>query len=1634
MFNLLRRTRQRKAQKNNKIYDVSDEEQAIQTKLTTTATASAAAAARTREQESSNASESRCLFSARERDAERARACEQKSEMRLPTQAARRAVIEELEDLSSDEHDEERQSVNLAKTAAATATATTITTATTAANGHSAISWRSDNLNINNIGAGNGATAARTTSVVVDDDDDDTDVDDDRNGGGAAAAAAGHGGATSPNESASANAKANNVDGRPIGIISTSIGQTKKRHNNGPITDGTVIDATDTVIYRSASKQSNELKRQSRLSLGNIALHLGGNRDNIDTAADDTAVQKKRKALQKSRDFLTDIFMARGRNHQRQQRNQQQQQQQHQQHQQHQSKSKASIDDNVIAIGQTLAAAHLETNSDPATASTNSYQMTMSNNSPQLRQSAAKERERELEREQQRERERERQRELNQQRERERERERNDSNSAGALRQEQQPKEIGQLAREEQQQRRDAHRAAGANFIQAATVELCTVAEDQQEDAAVLQTQQQQQQQYQQQQQQQQQRQHTTSNNNTSDIISGNMGQTSTKPNECTQSAHSSRASTPREFRESIVSEPQSVPVAPPRHQKQQTQPEVPKITVVDCSFEQSPNGSPQAGEVFYDFESQSPAQGHCQGHDLNIQELNEAHEETLEDEVFDIPTTIYQQQANGIPRPWTRLTNVKLENVQEEAEEDEDDPQAEPEPEDDELDEALDLECDDRGRGTPNSSRKSASSERSALKSDSNLSSSYADSGIGMGLGVAANESTSQADQKQQQQQQPVQRSAASMQPRRTPFVRDGNSTSTDCDCEELLLQCDELDDEQQFDERLVCIESISLPDVVVESTTVTSQANASSSSSSSANNNNNSSSNGNNGDGHLNINITNGAGGNSLGNVHFIPIHIEGSAATARSRSNSPKQRSLDDSCIGRNNVEIVEDGSVLNNQTDNNREAHELRKELKVQKARFSSQLEDAHKNVQNLESKVSDMQLKIQNLEQELSQKQWNVDRLQGELTAAQKDDEYVRKKLKLLEDEKVHLRHKYSDDEDEFRRKYNTLEAQYNELTEKYKQTQSLANGLQTQLAAAQAELAKWADEVNRIREELEEQIRILKNALENSEAERKICEDKWQTEFELLRTHNREREETLMSDCEWQMRQMQRQWKDKLDKSNYERKQAAAKAEELELELQSRRKEAESLRICQAQVKSLSGVVSEQERSIQTLMERIDNLKDELEMANSNLETQIEAVHKIKYQCDNAIYDKERQMIYRIDEVRNEAAAFWENKLYTEMTRLTNELESVYVEERRDALDKLQAEHIEELRALTNRYTANEEELRAEIEELTENLEQKKQDFLSLRERSDNALLQTRMHLDRADREYQNAMCREEDRRVELEEKLRKEFEAEKEEMEEKFRERLDQVKEEFAKELQLSTQDLIETHRKELESQKAKLQSERDEAIQELVERHRAKMAAAEERINDVELRHQRNLKDLKAAYDAEKAALDKRDISNANEIEQLHRKCRCLTNLFEEMRMRYERRDPRPEDLREIAELRQRCDSQERDLFVLTDRLRDMQNQMAEQQLQQQQQRGNAVKKPPPKTLATSCDVIYEENEERESPELEVNGNCSASSSSQDDGDEEEPGEQEPSDTESNHTIEINGKRKDRINEDDAHMISAV
>lgn len=96
-------------------------------------------------------------------------------------------------------------------------------------------------------------------------------------------------------------------------------------------------------------------------------------------------------------------------------------------------------------------------------------------------------------------------------------------------------------------------------------------------------------------------------------------------------------------------------------------------------------------------------------------------------------------------------------------------------------------------------------------------------------------------------------------------------------------------------------------------------------------------------------------------------------------------------------------------------------------------------------------------------------------------------------------------------------------------------------------------------------------------------------------------------------------------------------------------------------------------------------------------------------------------------------------------------------------------------------------------------------------------------------------------------------------------------------------------------------------------------------------------------------------------------------------LTHRFEEMRFRYERRDPRAEDIREIEELRSIVEAQDRDLRKLTEQLRSMQiGQSIQFEPITVKQPPPSIVGPPPapvrknKRSKINCDVIYEEPEE--------------------------------------------------------------
>lgn len=123
--------------------------------------------------------------------------------------------------------------------------------------------------------------------------------------------------------------------------------------------------------------------------------------------------------------------------------------------------------------------------------------------------------------------------------------------------------------------------------------------------------------------------------------------------------------------------------------------------------------------------------------------------------------------------------------------------------------------------------------------------------------------------------------------------------------------------------------------------------------------------------------------------------------------------------------------------------------------------------------------------------------------------------------------------------------------------------------------------------------------------------------------------------------------------------------------------------------------------------------------------------------------------EKEKDAINRIDIARGTIAMQWEDKLLEEMSRLKMELEQIGLEEKQEALAKLRRETDEELTALTSTFTAKQEELEQEIASLKEMLENKQKEYEELQAKSDSQMMETRMYLDRAERDNQTTLDRE---------------------------------------------------------------------------------------------------------------------------------------------------------------------------------------------------------------------------------------------------------------------------------------------
>lgn len=358
-----------------------------------------------------------------------------------------------------------------------------------------------------------------------------------------------------------------------------------------------------------------------------------------------------------------------------------------------------------------------------------------------------------------------------------------------------------------------------------------------------------------------------------------------------------------------------------------------------------------------------------------------------------------------------------------------------------------------------------------------------------------------------------------------------------------------------------------------------------------------------------------------------------------------------------------------------------------------------------NQDALQSKgrVAELQAKLDELERNLTVKVWTIDRLEAELSSATKEGECVRRKLKNQEEEMARSRHKFEDNEDDLNRRYQDLEERYNETLEKLTNIQSFTRHLQVQLAEAQSDADSSRQEKERLISARSEEEKIIRDSLEQAIEERNQVEAKWQREFEQLRNFNQDREEHLMEDCEWKMRTMQKQCKDKLDQAELQKKEALQRAEEMEEITRLQEDKIESLGSLEGEVSALRGLTGDQRESLTSIMRQLEVVKEELDEANERSTLEIRNAQKIKTQCENELLSKERYAQAKIEEAKMQISIQWERKLLEEMVRLKCELEAVHAEDRKEALDKLKEEYTTQIDELMRTHKTVEESLQEEV-------------------------------------------------------------------------------------------------------------------------------------------------------------------------------------------------------------------------------------------------------------------------------------------------------------------------------------------
>ncbi|KAK4882817.1 hypothetical protein RN001_006136 [Aquatica leii] len=562
-------------------------------------------------------------------------------------------------------------------------------------------------------------------------------------------------------------------------------------------------------------------------------------------------------------------------------------------------------------------------------------------------------------------------------------------------------------------------------------------------------------------------------------------------------------------------------------------------------------------------------------------------------------------------------------------------------------------------------------------------------------------------------------------------------------------------------------------------------------------------------------------------------------------------------------------------------------DAKKNLINQEAKFQSQLNDLSKQLSQRDAEANKLRFQMEELQRDVFAKSAGMDRLQAELQAALKETDNFRQRLMHVEDDLQTSKQKNCDLSEELTQKTERFQNFQSTTNTKITELQYTIRGLRAKIESLEIQLELLEKEKENLEKQKlsllqqhEEEKKTLDAALEKAIQDKTNIEEKWKIDFDKLHTVGIMKEQELLNDFEWKLREIEQTCKKRLqekDKKIEQQLQEVYKdAEEKVVQAEKMMKEVENLKAYECEVKELRGLTVEQRKSLDIVSQQLlemknteQNLKDESKKLRTLVDIEKENLQHMQRMHNCEIIDKERKLKEQLAEQKTAIAIYWEERLLQECRRLKSELDQLHYEERHSAIEALKFEKETEMNELKDGYEKRIHEYLKEVHYLKESLKEKDEYYQKQLEKvqtnTDRDILELRRVMDKID------MCHHErfEKLVQQHEgeldKINTEHEQQLKEAESNWqlqlcsmRTTVELVKEQMEKESQQKMQDLIAQHRAELDSQWENLIHQKNEAIILVEEEYVTKYKTLEEQFYTQKKSHESREIELLKAIDS--------------------------------------------------------------------------------------------------------------------------------------------------------------------------------